>query len=97
MELKSLTRDELDNLLVTKREELAEIKRELGIRPDSELTKREKEVISLLRDGYSNKEISEKLAISHTTVKAHVRAILGKLGARNRAQAVALTIKQGLI
>ncbi len=54
------------------------------------LTDREAEVLPLLAQGLTNREIAEKLVISAKTVEHHVSQILAKLGARNRAEAVAL-------
>lgn len=53
------------------------------------ITLREREILVWVRDGLSNQQISEKLGISALTVKNHVQKILRKLGAANRAQAVA--------
>jgi len=53
------------------------------------ITSREREILQWVRDGLSNQQISEKLGISALTVKNHVQKILRKLGAANRAQAVA--------
>jgi transcriptional regulator EpsA len=53
------------------------------------ITEREKEILLWVRDGLSNQQISEKLGISALTVKNHIQKILRKLGAANRAQAVA--------
>jgi DNA-binding NarL/FixJ family response regulator len=53
------------------------------------ITEREREILVWVRDGLSNQQISEKLGISALTVKNHVQKILRKLGAANRAQAVA--------
>jgi DNA-binding NarL/FixJ family response regulator len=55
----------------------------------SELSEREIEVLRLIADGLSNKEIAEKLFIAEGTAKNHVSNILSKLEARDRAQAVA--------
>lgn len=55
----------------------------------SPITEREREILVWVRDGLSNQQISEKLGISALTVKNHVQKILRKLGAANRAQAVA--------
>ena len=55
----------------------------------SPITDREREILVWVRDGLSNQQISEKLGISALTVKNHVQKILRKLGAANRAQAVA--------
>lgn len=63
----------------------------------SPITQRESEVLLWVRDGKSNQEIGAELQISALTVKNHLQKILRKLGAANRAQAVALAISQGLI
>lgn len=52
------------------------------------LTKRESEVLSLLKEGKSNYEISKELFISEATAKKHVSNILGKLGVKNRVEVV---------
>jgi len=54
------------------------------------LSSREREVLNLIAQGFSNREIGTQLNISEETVKSQVRAILHKFGARNRAHAVAL-------
>lgn len=51
------------------------------------LTKREKEVLSFLAQGASNKEIARALGVQEVTVKLHVRGVCRKLGAKNRTQA----------
>ena len=61
------------------------------------LTRREHEVLRLLALGLANKGIAARLNISEHTVKFHVAAILGKLGAASRTEAVALGIRRGLI
>jgi len=61
------------------------------------LTAREREVLRLVGDGYSNKEIAKTLAITERTVKYHVASIFNKLGADNRAQAVAVAARRGLL
>ncbi len=61
------------------------------------LTAREIEVLSLLAEGAANKEIASRLAISEHTVKFHVSAILGKLGAASRTEAVSRGYREGLI
>jgi DNA-binding NarL/FixJ family response regulator len=64
--------------------------------PDA-LTDRELEVLRLLAQGQTNKEIAAALVITERTVKFHVSSILGKLGAGNRTEAVTLAAQQGLI
>jgi DNA-binding NarL/FixJ family response regulator len=63
----------------------------------SDLTKRELEVLRLLSDGLSQKEIAASLVISSKTVAAHIQHILGKLGVHSRAQAVAQAYRRGLL
>jgi DNA-binding NarL/FixJ family response regulator len=62
-----------------------------------ELTPRELEVLQLLADGLTNKAIGQQLGISDHTVKFHVNAILGKLGAQSRTEAVVRATRLGLI
>ena len=61
------------------------------------LTERELEVLHLLAQGMPNKEIAAQLVISERTAKFHVSAIMGKLGATNRTEAVSLAVQRGLI
>ena len=61
------------------------------------LTRREREVLQMLAGGLANKEIAARLQISDHTAKFHVAAILGKLGAATRTEAVALGIRRGLV
>ncbi len=72
-------------------------------RPDEELeateplTEREIEVLELVVEGRSNEEIAQSLVISESTVKNHLRNILGKLHLRNRIQAAVYAVRQGLV
>ena len=61
------------------------------------LTPRETEVLKLLSEGLSNKEIGQKIRISLSTVKAHIQSILSKLSATTRADAAVKAMKKGLI
>ena len=61
------------------------------------ITERELNVLELLSQGYTNKEISEKLNISIHTTKAHLESLYYKLNATNRIQAVMVAIKSGII
>lgn len=64
---------------------------------DEALTEREREVLQLMAQGLQNKEIAQQLVISERTVKFHVSAILAKLGAGNRTEAVRLAMQRGLV
>ena len=61
------------------------------------LTSREIQVLELLAEGRSNKAIGGRLGISDQTVKFHVAAIAGKLGAVNRTDAVRRAIRRGIV
>lgn len=61
------------------------------------LTQKELQALKLLAEGYSNTSMSEKLFVSDSTVRTHLRNINMKLGAQNRTQAVSLARKYGLI
>jgi DNA-binding NarL/FixJ family response regulator len=62
-----------------------------------DLTPREKEVLQLVREGLTNKAIARQLSISEHTVKFHVNAIMGKLNAQSRTEAVVRATRLGLI
>jgi len=83
---------------------LDEASAETALKPPSrtpalveELTPREIEVLGLLSEGLSNKAIALRLSISDQTVKFHVNAILGKLGAESRTEAVVLAARLGIV
>jgi DNA-binding NarL/FixJ family response regulator len=65
--------------------------------PQEALTPREVQVLELLAEGLPNKAIAARLNISDQTVKFHVSAICGKLGAVNRTDAVRRAVRRGLI
>jgi len=62
-----------------------------------DLTPRQNEVLQLMIEGCSNADIGERLSISPATVKHHVRAVLEKLEASNRSEAVAIAIRNDLM
>jgi predicted ATPase/DNA-binding CsgD family transcriptional regulator len=64
---------------------------------DATLSEREQEVLRLVAEGKTSKQIGLDLAIAERTVKAHVTNILNKLGVMTRAQALAVAVRQGLI
>ncbi|HEY4465209.1 MAG TPA: GAF domain-containing protein [Streptosporangiaceae bacterium] len=91
-----LSRAERDELVALERERLAAAFRvepgEPGPRP--RLNRSQQEILRLLADGLSNREIASKIHLSENTVKSHVQEILRKLGARNRVQAAVLATKE---
>ena len=68
----------------------------LGTAPPLDLTPREREVLALLTEGLSNRQVAERLVVSEHTVHRHVTNILRKLGAPTRAAAAALAARHGL-
>ncbi len=77
------------------RERQGDLRSVSGLLP--QLSQRERQVADLLVDGASNKVIARALDISVHTAKFHVTAILEKLGARNRADAVSIILREGLV
>ena len=71
----------------------------LGGRPEliAGLTGREREVLVALARGGSNRDLAEELIVSEATVKAHVSALMAKLGVKSRVQAVILAYESGLV
>lgn len=65
--------------------------------PNSDLSPREREVLSLVARGKSNKEIAASLDISEATVKCHVSVILRRLDASDRTQAVVVALQRGIV
>ncbi|MCY0907601.1 response regulator transcription factor [Sulfobacillus sp. hq2] len=66
-------------------------------RQQTQLTTRELEVLKLVGEGFSNRDIATRLFISENTVKNHLRNILQKLHFENRVQAAAYAIRRGLV
>jgi DNA-binding NarL/FixJ family response regulator len=61
------------------------------------LSSRETEVLSLISGGNANKEIAAKLSIAEETLKGHMASIFTKLGVQDRAHAVTIGLKHGII
>ena len=80
-------------------DEFARLGREPAMREEQrdDLTPREREVLLLVAEGATNKEIAGSLCLSEHTVNFHMKNILSKLHLRNRAQAVAYAIRTGLV
>ncbi|HKV36365.1 MAG TPA: response regulator transcription factor [Pyrinomonadaceae bacterium] len=100
--LKSMPQDDLLAVIRSvhagKREVPAEVAILLAEHLDEEdLTTRELEVLQLIRDGYKNKQIGERLSISDNTVDFHVKNIIDKLGAKDRTHAVTIATRRGLL
>jgi DNA-binding NarL/FixJ family response regulator len=64
---------------------------------EEDLTSRELEVLALIRDGYKNKQIADRLSISENTVNFHIKNLVDKLGAKDRTNAVMIAIRRGLL
>jgi len=64
---------------------------------DEALTLREIDVLRQISGGNRNRDIGERLFISEETVKVHIKHIMDKLGAKDRAQAIAIAVRRGFI
>jgi NarL family two-component system response regulator LiaR len=77
---------------------LAEVASPSGVDPGLEqLTAREREVLALLGEGLSNKDLAARLFVAEKTVKTHVSAILAKLHLADRTQAALFAVRHGLV
>lgn len=61
------------------------------------LTKRQRQILQLMADGHSTARVARRLGVSGETVKTHTKNMLARLGARDRAHAVAIGLRTGLI
>ncbi len=68
-----------------------------GRRGEYNLTQREHDILELLAEGRANREIAQHLYLSEKTVKAHVSAVLAKLGVGDRTQAALYAVREGLV
>jgi DNA-binding NarL/FixJ family response regulator len=66
-------------------------------KPATSLSVREREVLTLVGEGATNREIAQKLFVSEHTIKVHLRGILSKLSLRNRQQAAVFAEREGLL
>ena len=84
--------------LLTEFKDLAAgVEREPVEEASADLSPREGEVLQLVAQGATNKEIADSLFISENTVKTHLKSIMEKLHLANRSQAAAYAIQKGLV
>ncbi len=100
--LKSMPQDELLNVIRSvhagKRHVPAEVAALLAEHlGEEDLTRRELQVLQLIRDGSKNKQIADQLSISENTVTFHIKNIVDKLGANDRTHAVTIAVRRGLL
>jgi len=64
---------------------------------EEDLSRRELDVLRLIRDGHRNKEVADRLGIAETTVNFHIKNLVDKLGANDRTHAVTIAVRRGLM
>lgn len=79
------------------RQLVADLAREPQARPQQALTRRERQVLDLVAQGLTNREIAEHLTIALSTVQTHCTNIMNKLGLRNRAELIRYGVERGLL
>jgi DNA-binding NarL/FixJ family response regulator len=100
--LKSMSKDEILNVMRCVHDRgryihpavAARIAEHLG---EENLTPREVEILQLIRDGYRNKQVADRLSIAESTVNFHIKNLVGKLGANDRTHAVTIATRRGLL
>jgi DNA-binding NarL/FixJ family response regulator len=100
--LKSMPKDDLLNVIRVVHKGKKHFPPEVAVRlagyfADDELTRREIQVLELIRDGNRNKQIADQLSISETTVNFHIRNVVDKLKAKDRTNAVIVALRRGLL
>ena len=84
-------------LLTEFKDLIAGVEKEAIEKADTDLSPREREVLQLVSQGATNKEIADALFISENTVKTHLKSIMETLHLANRSQAAAYAVKKGLV
>ena len=100
--LKSMPKDDLLSVIRAVHTGKKHFPAEVAIRlagyfADDELTRREIQVLELIRDGNRNKQIADQLSISETTVNFHIKNLVDKLQAKDRTHAVVVALRRGLL
>lgn len=100
--LKSASRDEIVSVVEAVRRGERQIPEELMARLDDRwrrprLSEREIEILELVAEGKSNKEIAAAFGLAETTIKTHLARLMGKLGVDDRTAAALIAVRQGLI
>jgi len=100
--LKSMHMDELLSVIRSVHAGRRQIPPEVAARlaehlGDDDLTARELDVLRLIRDGHRNKQIADQLSISENTVNFHIKNLVDKLQANDRAHAVTIALRRGLL
>lgn len=83
--------------ILDKSRSVSELGDDASLASQNHLTHRQSEVLNLIAEGKSNKQIAYDLSVSEATVKLHINALLRALGATNRTQAVIMAQKEGLL
>ena len=84
-------------IAIDERAAAASVDDERGVGRPSPLTRREREVLALLAEGRTNRQIADQLFISESTAGVHVSNILGKLGVTGRTEAAAVAFRSGMV
>jgi DNA-binding NarL/FixJ family response regulator len=100
--LKSMPKNELLNIIRSVHSGRKYVPPEVAVRlaeslGEEDLTARELQVLSLIRDGFRNKEIADRLAIAETTVNFHIKNLVDKLHANDRTHAVTIAMRRGFL
>ena len=76
---------------------LKNLAKDKNISINSPITKRHIEIVQLIREGFSNQEISKKLSISPNTVRDHIKEIMRRLNTNSRTSVVNISLRSGIL